>query len=177
MSQINSGGNAVKIQGVPVDPTPPTDGQVLEYHNDSGKWEPTTPGGGGGSTKLVIDGLTFAGGAFVGAIYYITGFNTIDLAQANVLATSGAIGVYEGVASQITVGGKVTMYFGPGMTLTAGDRVFLSPITAGNATNIEPTTPGQISFILGRILDIGTYIIGEGGTVFCTWQPQTPIIV
>lgn len=176
MSQITTGANAVRIQGVPVDPTHPTDGQVLEYHNASGKWEPTTPGGAGASTALEVTPVTLDD-PNIGEVFYISGDSILSLAEANLLSTSGAVGTYQGVSNTITVGGKVLLKFVAGLSVFAGDRVFLSDNTQGNVTNVEPTTPGNISYKLARVLDATTYDPLEGALVSCIWQPETPIVI
>lgn len=61
-----SGGNAIAIQGVAVDPTAPLDGQVLVFNHATGKWTPGAGGGGGTPTivQTAIDStntVTFAG--------------------------------------------------------------------------------------------------------------------
>jgi|ERR1700723_1274371 len=38
-----SGSNAVEIQNVPVEATPPTDGQLLVFNAETGTWDPGDP--------------------------------------------------------------------------------------------------------------------------------------
>lgn len=48
-------GNAKRIQGVPVSPQRPTDGQSLVYNELQKMWVPTTLSGGGGSAFPLVD--------------------------------------------------------------------------------------------------------------------------
>lgn len=49
--------DAIKIQGIAVDATSPTDGQVLGYNSSENKaaWVNPPEGGGGGSAELILD--------------------------------------------------------------------------------------------------------------------------
>lgn len=53
-SQGGSGGasNATQIQGIDVDATPPTNGQVLAYDSGEDKYKPVAQSGGGGSVDI-----------------------------------------------------------------------------------------------------------------------------
>lgn len=54
-----TGANAGYIEGVPVSPTTPTDGQSLVYDAASGEWKPETITGGSGGTITSLDLGTF----------------------------------------------------------------------------------------------------------------------
>jgi hypothetical protein len=54
-----TGANAGYIEGVPVSPTAPADGQALVYDAASGEWKPETVTGGSGGTITSLDCGTF----------------------------------------------------------------------------------------------------------------------
>jgi hypothetical protein len=54
-----TGANAGYIEGIPVAPTAPTDGQVLAYDSTSGKYKPETVSGSGGGSITSLDLGTF----------------------------------------------------------------------------------------------------------------------
>ncbi|GIL17505.1 MAG: hypothetical protein BroJett040_12560 [Oligoflexia bacterium] len=55
-------GEALKMGGVEISTTPPTNGQALLYDATSGKWEPTTLGGGTGTVTSITAGTGLTGG-------------------------------------------------------------------------------------------------------------------
>jgi hypothetical protein len=71
-----------------------------------------------------------------------------------------AICVKSGRAS--TSGRHQTVKIETGITISNGDRLYLSKTTAGTVTNVAPSTPGNIIQIIGYARADGT---ATGGTV------------
>ena len=88
MSQVTTRINATKLQGVPIDPTTPTDGQILIFNSLTGQWEPHNPPF---TTTITISALTANGvwypSNFVGptcaseSSAYVSAFNGVGAAR------------------------------------------------------------------------------------------------
>lgn len=129
------------------------------------------------ASSLDLAGLTLFATPVVGEVAYISANNTVARAKADAGSTSGAVGAYAGTAATILIGGKISLLFDAGLTLTAGDKVFLSAATAGRVTNVAPSTSTNIEYELGRLLDSTGYVIGTGTAQPCVWAPKVPITV
>lgn len=125
------------------------------------------------STNLEVTGVTLWAVPLVGEVGYISADGVLSRAKADSISTSGVIGTYQGTAGAVTVGGKVSLLFIPGLTILAGDKVFLSETVAGSVTNVDPLiTPisGHVSFKIARVLSAAGYNTLTGGVLTCVWQ-------
>lgn len=175
MSQISTGVTAVKVVYTP---SSPASWSPVPANVDSALNQLISIAGS--ASSFVLSGLTLWASPVVGEVGYISGNDTLSKARANVASTSGVIGVYQGTASSVTIGGKVTLLFGAGLTLAAGNKVFVSENVAGQVTNIDPLISpisGHVSFKIARILNTSGYNIGTGGAVACIWQPESFITI
>lgn len=107
----------------------------------------------------------------VGEVGYLSGDNALSLARADSAGTVKGICVYQGTANTCQVGGAESLLFEPGLTLAAGDIVYLSATTAGRVTNVEPSSSGQFIYQLGTLLDASGYNSGAGSAQRCLWHP------
>lgn len=129
------------------------------------------------ASNLSVSGLTLFATPLAGEVGYISANNTAARARANVAGTSGAVGVYNSVSGALVVSGKVSILLEPSLTLSAGDKIYLSVSTAGRATNVEPSGSGETSLILGRLLDTTSYNGSVGSAQPCILNIQTPVLI
>lgn len=127
------------------------------------------------ATALDLPGQTLWATPATGEVGYISSNNTLAKAKADSANTLAAIGAYAGTASTVLISGKMSLLFEPGLTLAAGDRVYLSAATAGRVTNVAPSTATQFEYWLGMLLDATGYSSGAGSAQPCVWQPKIPI--
>jgi len=121
-------------------------------------------------------GLTLWATPAAGEIGYVTSTNkTLAKAIATALSTSYVYGVYEGTAGTVDINGVINLLFDTGLTLLSGQEIWLSPTTAGRATNVRPSTTGQCQVSLGILEDITGY--GGGSALPVKWNPQLPILI
>ena len=157
------------LGGIALSNNPPT--LILSlYQYDGTKWEPTAPS----DTEV---GLQIMWPSPVnGQIAYASGDSQLDLASAANPSTSQVLGLYRGTdAAQVSGGGL--MLLEPGLTPTAGDTLYLSPTTAGAATNIAPSASGQSIVILGLLQDATGYNAGTGTALPVLFNPQPPLLI
>ena len=110
-----------------------------------------------------------------GEVGYISGNNTWAKAKADSLTTVAVLGAYNGVSGTVVTHGEVSLLFVSGLTLSAGDPVYLSSATAGRVTNVAPTTTGHFEYVIGRVLDASGYDNINGSAQACIWDRKTPI--
>jgi hypothetical protein len=121
---------------------------------------------GGAATTTYTNGSGVA--MTQGQAVYILASGSISLASAAVggAASNDVVGLVDptaGIASGSSgdVGGfdgtARTARFESGLTLTPGDRVYLSPNTPGSLTNVQPSVSGQLVQELGFLKDALTY--------------------
>ena len=110
-----------------------------------------------------------------GEVGYISGNNTWAKAKADSSTTVAALGAYNGTSGSIVTHGSVNLLFVSGLTLSAGDPVYLSAATAGRVTNVAPTTTGHFEYVLGRVLNASGYDNTNGSAQACIWDRKTPI--
>lgn len=121
----------------------------------------TISGGGGGSGEVVEkDFNQVAHGFTQDQILKSSGTNgEFDLAQSDTPANADVIGMVVDVidADNFTLAteGYVTMNALPGGAV-AGDNLWLDPVTPGALTLTEPTSPGEVSQPLARVIDAST---------------------
>jgi hypothetical protein len=114
-------------------------------------------------------GFTFTGAPpQLGELYYVSGDYTVSRAQASAFSTSKVVGIYPDVSGALatTSGAALSIHFVPGLTLSPGDTVYLSPTVAGAATNVAPSAAGQWVAPQGILLSVplGAYSSLTGGT-------------
>jgi len=98
------------------------------------------------------------------------------LAQADALATSEWVGVVcepiaDGETGIVRTNGRAWVLFVDGLTLAAGEPIYLSVATAGRATNVEPFAPPGYMVRIGTIVDASPYV-GDGVDNGCWVQLQ-----
>ena len=156
-----------KIQGRNVDSAAPATGDVIYW--DGTKWTNIS------FTSNVITGQTLWVSPVIGEVGYISGNNTWTKANASSISTSDVKGIYQGKANTLSLNGPY-MFFDSGLTLTAGNKVYLSDVTSGRVTNIKPTATGHVEQELGTLLDASGYDSVNGSAQLCVWGLKTPII-
>lgn len=153
----NNGSARFNIEGVPVDANVTaanlialTDGSQITLHSHAATSSTTI-------TKVAANTI----GA--NQVAYLTATGEIDLAQANSLSTSqSTIGVAPTQIISTNPGliqlvGEIAIEFDGGLTLDENDPVYLSATTAGRATNVAPSTSGQVVKFLGIVTNAVTY--------------------
>ena len=160
---------AGSIGGLAVANTPPTTIlNLLGYNSNTNQWEPTNP-------PSIEPGLTIVWPMPVnGQIGYVSGNDTLSLAQANSYTTSQVYGLYYGTGAA-QVSGIAPVFVQSGLTLTAGDQLFLSPTVAGAATNVAPSSSGQILAPLGVLQSTVGYNSMTGSALPVLWNPYPPV--
>jgi hypothetical protein len=111
--------------------------------------------------SLVLQGLNTSAFTPVtdnGLLTYFSGNSVVARANATVASTAIAVGVYEGIGGQITYGGGIAdAKFIAGLTLAAGNRVYLSK-TDGNFTNdTTGFSSGNVIMEVGVVSDASAY--------------------
>lgn len=81
---------------------------------------------------------------------------TTDSAAAQFIGVTKAA-ILTTASGQVITEGIATLVFEGGLTLANGQEVFLSAATAGNFTNIAPTSTGNVVLSVGFIEDVLTY--------------------
>jgi len=106
--------------------------------------------------NITATGLTTTG---VGDGYfgYMSGNSVVSLALADTLVHASVMGANQNVSGTMDILGAVSVFFETGLTLAAGNRVYLSAATSGMATNVAPSTVGQVVAKVGLIIDQSTY--------------------
>jgi len=118
---------------------------------------------GGASQTLEGTYTAGAGGILISDAVYISATDTVLKADASTDTIAARfLGVAEAAISaassgQIIAEGIATTRFDNGLTLTAGDEVWLSE-TAGNLTNVIPTTANAVMLSVGFIKDGTGYV-------------------
>ena len=134
------------------------------FQSSTGTAAPLTWENVASADKLLIEYDT--SGLIIGDCVRITGVSTVGLTDADSDSTADFIGVVETVGAlgtgKVTTDGIETIRFAAGLTLAAGEVVFLAETGGvdGIATNIEPTTIGAVSYQIGYVKDPTAY----GGT-------------
>lgn len=116
--------------------------------------------------------VTFTAGENLtaGQLVRISANDTVLKALATSLANARVVGVAEdailsAAAGDITTGDGANIenaQLATGLTLAAGDEIFLSAATAGSGTNVEPTASGEVVIKVGVIKDASGYVGGTG---------------
>lgn len=97
-----------------------------------------------------------------GAAVYVSSANTVSAAVATAIGTSRVVGIPTATTDVVQVAGIADATFISGLTLTAGDPVYLSK-TAGKFTNdVSAFTSGDVVSEVGILTSAGTYSTGDG---------------
>ncbi len=105
-----------------------------------------------------------------GMFAYISGNNSVSKAIATSLAASKVVGLAEAqilaaASGTIDTGDGAplaTMQLATGLTVNAGDDIYLSDATAGYGTNVAPTTSGRVVRKIAEVKDASGYVSGTG---------------
>ncbi len=124
---------------------------------------------------LVLGGQTLWATPAVGEVGYLSANNTLAKARADASGTTDALGVYMGTASQVATAGSMSCMLVSGLTLAAGDTLYLSTATAGRFTNVAPSSAGQFVYELAKLVDTSGYNSGAGSAQPCVFQPKVII--
>lgn len=136
-------------------------------------------GGGGGGVEILTLANDNAGTIPQGAAVFISGADSVDLADATAPATGSTIGwvraaagIATGATGEVdtTPGAAVQMLCETGLTLAAGEELFQS-LVAGRVTNVAPSVAGQHSRSVGRVLDVQTYTGGAEALIEGLYMP------
>ena len=95
-----TGANAGYIEGIPVSPSAPADGQALVYDAASGEWKPETVTGSGSGGTIILNRLR----NFLTYVYHATNKARIDR-RSSLLGTAGRT---------VLCDGRPTLYIGTG---------------------------------------------------------------
>lgn len=125
---------------------------------------------------LTLSGQTLWTTPVVGEVGYISANKTFLRARADAGSTTDALCVYQGTAGQCVTTGNTTCYVDAGLTLAAGDVLYLSAATAGRFTNVPPSSVGQYVNRLARLVDTTSYSSGAGSAQSCVFIPSGIIV-
>ena len=142
-------GDATSIQGIPVDSTPPTDGQELVYDSGLGKYIPKTPSVS--SPKI----YTCPSGAAVRDAVYCSAANTVALANAGNTAKAPCFGL---IATKPTATTCTIQRLGPlaGFSgLTVGAKMWLDE-TDGQIIDTAPSGSNRVVQEIGAAVAADT---------------------
>lgn len=139
-----------------------TDGALLKF--DGAAWVELDAGtASGGVTAVNGEGTGLAVGEAVRVAPGSDG--TVVRARADSEVNAFVVGLAEaaiaaaGSGRVVTgQGGVETAQFETGLTLAAGDEVYLSSAVAGALTNVQPTTTGEIVKVVGSLWDASAYV-------------------
>lgn len=180
-----SGGLALDAGGVYIDSTAvtpgsyPTAGQIATFTvGADGRFTAAgSSSDGSGLTGVQAAGISLTGQTLwaspaVGEVGYISGNKTLSKAKADSALTANAVCAYQGSAGACQTDGPQRLLFESGLTLTAGDEVFLSASVAGRVTNVQPIVIGQFVEPLGWLNDASDYDSMSGSAQPCVWRPS-----
>lgn len=164
----NNGASAFQIEGVSVGTTVTaanldtlTDGSNADaLHTHAGLSD-------------VLSFTSIWGSPASGEIGYVDGTNTAAKAVATSMAAARAVGSYQGTANTLSAARVQSLQFITGLTLNAGDPVYVSK-TAGRVTNdVSAYVAGDVEYLLGFVKDPTAYVGSQKADV--VWQPGQPI--
>lgn len=165
---------------------PPVSGQKfyrtdlsLEFFFDGAVWVSLAAG----STTFTVN-LTATPAFDTGEFARVSADNTVVLAQANSFANSGVVGAAAVPilattvgAFEVLVGRRILAQLETGLIVAAGDRLYLSPTTAGALTNIPPSITGDVVKAMGWMVDSSAYVGGvpANSKADIIYQPEPSI--
>jgi hypothetical protein len=111
--------------------------------------------------------------------------NNVTMAIATSEANSKVVGFTVSAITAASTGSVYTTYgsritslkFVSGLTLASGDEVFLSAATAGRATNVAPTTSGQVVKKVGIVKDATAYTGAADDPADVIFQPEVATLI
>lgn len=160
------------IDGISISGGPPLSGDVLQYNGTNWVYVPNaTP-----SSTLNLAGQTLWATPVIGEVGYISANNTWTKTLADSITTSDVKGAYQGTAATLAINGYIACLFEAGLTLSAGQKVYLSDAVAGRVTNVKPTGTGHVEYEIGSVVSAAGYNMGAGSAQFVIWALKTPLI-
>jgi hypothetical protein len=109
------------------------------------------------ASQVEVSGLTTTGLAD-GDAGYISANSTLTKAIATAMSTSRVFGSNEGTAGTMTVAGVIdNQNVDAGITILAGEALYLSKALAGAVTNVAPIAVGEV------VAELGIAQAGNGG--------------
>lgn len=142
-------GDATSIQGIPVDSTPPIDGQELVYDSGLGKYIPKTPSVSSPKVYACASGVT------VRDAVYCSAANTVALANAGNTAKAPCIGLVETKPTSTTCTIKRLGPLSGFSGLTVGDKMWLDE-TDGQIVNAAPSGSNRVAQEIGVVVATDT---------------------
>lgn len=131
--------------------------------------------------------ITFTAGATIDAytLVRVSTANNVLMAIATSEAAAKVIGYSTAAitasstgAIYTTFGSRITLLkFVSGLTLASNDDVFLSAATAGRATNVAPTTSGQVVKKIGVVKDATAYTGSADDPADVIFQPEVATLL
>jgi hypothetical protein len=113
----------------------------------------------------VLTGQTLPATPVVGWMLYVSGDNTQSKAIATGCTTAVPDCSYQGVSGQCQTDGPQLMFFDSGLTLAAGQQIYTSDVTAGQVTNVAPTTTGHCVVPVGILASATGYVSMTGSAL------------
>lgn len=159
------------FNGLPIDiTTPPAIDDAYIYDGSQWKAQPQTG-------NLLTKGNTLWPNPTLGEVGRIINNKTFTRAIASSLINCYGVGVYQGTAGQLKLGGEVLVLMQSGLTLSANDTVYISTAVAGRCTNIPTSLVGTVLLVAGRVLDASGYNTLTGSVIPVLWNLETPILI
>jgi hypothetical protein len=128
-----------KIQGVPVAPNPPANGQVLQYNSTSGQYQPVTPASGGSGGVNGTQVFTTAALTLTDNFQIIPGLQTtINVPQGAMVLVSTTGGIYSNFTGTGGAAAEFRLMFDgqlPQINLGSGYEMYTLYHTAGIREN------------------------------------------
>lgn len=160
------------IDGIAISGGPPISGDVLQYNGTNWVYVPNAAP----ASTLVVAGQTLWATPAIGEVGYISANNTWTKTLADAIGTSDVKGAYQGTAATLAINGYIACLFEAGLTLSPGQKVYLSDTVAGRVTNVKPTASGHVEYEIGSLVSAAGYNSGTGSPLFIIWALKTPII-
>lgn len=121
------------------------------------------------------------GGVVINRVVYknTTANEVAHASAASLAACNTVLGVTDasvaaGLGVRVITTGLVTLDAQVGVSVAAGDPVYLSVAGNGEVTNVEPAASGQVKFFLGIAK---TPTAAPGGTFTAQWLPRIPCLI
>lgn len=121
---------------------------------------------------ISLTGQTLWGSPAVGEVGYVCGDSTLCKARADAGSTVNAVCSYQGTAGKCQTDGPQPLLFESGLTLMAGETVYLSASIGGRVTNVAPSGMGQFVNPLGTLVSASGYDSMAGSAQLCVWRPS-----
>jgi hypothetical protein len=129
-----------------------------------------------GTTDLTVS--VTAAGFTVGQLGYVSAAGTLSKAKADSVTTAYVFGVAPTSNPTTTsfIAGTMKIALDAG-TYNPGDRLYLSDATAGQATNVAPSTSGHVVAPIGLYFDAAATVSSGDATKTSLLQVLTPVVL